>query len=163
MTRSIEKVLKLDGKEVRFINLGTKYQTMNFLRVHSTVEAIIFVVDITAWSSNNHVTRDGLSKDDILFNSMISSHLFLQTRFILAFVNTDKLEEKLRDFRFKKIHPWFQGDEKSVQDVKDYFLDHYKRMARGVSKGDLYAFFPSLNKNKHCDSMEVIFEAVMTA
>jgi len=113
---------------------------------------IILVVDISAYDLALYEDHEGnrLDEDLQLFESLVNrNNLALDWPTILVFTKLDILESKIAKLSFKTRFSDFDGDERSLEDVKLYMENRFLSRIRASNQSVpvVYTSFFSVDNN----------------
>lgn len=156
-----ETKFEFNGQITRFFDVGgTRSERRKWIHVFEKVNVIIFTVDIAAYDQllfeDESINRidEALS----LFDSIVNSRWFTNTRVILLFTKMDKLEKKTYKSPIKNYVPDFEGDGESVEDVKAYTERRFLELSQRPEK-DIKVMFMSFKDGYNIAAQEV-FDAL---
>jgi hypothetical protein len=145
-TGSIQSTKSINDMLLSILEFGgRRAERRKWIRGFKGVNAVIFTVDIANYDlllAEDNITNQR-EEDLTLFNSLVNSHWFIGTKFVLVFTKMDKLEKKLRKSPIENYVTDFEGDGKSVENVKAYMENSFLSLIKEKAKEDVVVLYTS--------------------
>lgn len=128
---------------------GTRKERRKWIHCITSVDVIIFSVDISAYDQSVYEDeKSNVMQEDLhLFNSLCKS-IFLRRAILLLFFNkVDLLQRKLATRSFNDYFADFDGDRLNLEDVKTYIANKFMRLNDHKPKNMTHVCFTNMTED----------------
>ncbi|KUJ12758.1 G-alpha-domain-containing protein [Mollisia scopiformis] len=124
---------------------GHRQEREEWIHVFDGVDIVIFAVDIANYDLVlvENDTTNRMADDLSLFNSMVNSRWFVDTKFVLVFTKMDKLEKKLRKSPIENYVTGFEGNGRNIEVVKAYMENTFLALMKSKPREDVIVLYTS--------------------
>jgi len=137
---------------------GARSERKKWINCLEHLHAVVFAVDIAAYDQVlfEEETVNRALEDLTLFESIINSHRFIYSGFILLFTKMDKLGKKLKTSPFDEYFTDFEGDRTCVEDVRAYIGERFLGLNKAIPEKHVEVIYTSFTGESDDPTWELL-------
>jgi hypothetical protein len=123
-----------------FVRISSSHSRHKWIHFFMDTSVIVFVIDLSEYGEPllEDITQSRLQEASLLFDSLVNSKWFTETRFLLVMANVSSFKQKLRLKPVSQVYPDFDGPEDDEDVALSFVVDSFIKLQKGARRTHVY-------------------------